>query len=435
MTEPSITHHTCAQLEEAYDECRHPSGLRILVSHKDFATCHAVLRVACGAVDRKRIPGAPMGLAHFLEHKMFERAGGSFDEDFAAIGAEANAYTTEGRTAYTVTATDRYAEAITLLCRMVASFDVTSRSVARERGIIAEELRMNADDPWEVAYAALRRSLYRRHPIREEICGTEASLRRITPRRLRELYDTFYRPDHMVLSVAGPVTVAEVLAAVDKGFGADKSQTRPPVPPHLAVREMPTVRTSGVTLHSPTAKPLFAIGIKASGAVMPEPQGLRYDITLTVLMEMLFSHAGDFYHSLFESGMIGPDLSYDVSMGRDFAYCSLAGECEDPEAVYEAFLSYMEAIRCEGLSSVEFERARRILYGDYIASFDSAEDIADSLGGYEMDCLLAGGRVGLYDLLGVADTLTLMEVQTLFAEIFIPTHFTHVSVWPSENSD
>ena len=179
MESASFRLHECPELGERYYETRHPSGLRILVCPKDMSTAYAALGVPCGSFDRAR--GEPAGVAHFLEHKMFETArGGDAETAFAALGAEVNAYTTYDRTVYLFSCTEGRAgsfdRALGALLRMVSGLHITPDSVRRERRIIREEIRMGADDPWEVCANLLLRSLYRSHPIRGDICGTEASV-------------------------------------------------------------------------------------------------------------------------------------------------------------------------------------------------------------------------------------------------------------------
>ena len=451
----------CPRLEEGYTHAVHPSGLCVLVSEKDLSTYHASLRVRYGSTDRyqpgrgggksaRPIAAAPMGLAHFLEHKMFERVGGSYDDDFAALGAEVNAYTSDDRTAYMFSCTEHFPQALEALLRMVTSFSVTAASVARERDIIAEELRMNADDPWEICHGAMRRALYSRHPVREEICGTEASLRRITPRLLRQTFDAYYTPAHMVLSVCGRTNMQEVLAVVDRVLGDSSERDGRPLatPPdddlyvrHADWREpaLPVTRRVKLTSHA-VRKPIFSIGIKAPPPSPSPREALRQDVAMTVLADMLFSHSAPFYDSLFEAGAISPDMAYGSSQGRGYAYFSVSGECHDPEAVGEAYRDYINTLRRDGLSREEFRRARRILYADYITGFDSTEDIAASLGGYAMDSLMAAGdppgseSVDLFDFLTLAESITLDEVEALFRSCFAEERTVLVSLSPADAS-
>lgn len=442
--------HESDTLRERYYEVRHKSGLTVLVSPKAFTTYHAALGVAFGSMDEatdqsghRMLRRAPDGVAHFLEHKMFERPGGSFDEDFSALGAEANAYTSYDRTVYLFSCTDRFPEALCTLLSMTASLSVSAESVARERAIIAEELRMNADDPWERCYAELLRALYHKHPVRREICGSESSIGRITERTLRRAFDAAYRPDRMTLAVAGRVTPEAVLAILDEAM-ADRTTDRVGCCPGRAVRsvaarveEPPIPRRPRVTVRMAASKPLFAIGIKAPPPPAGARAGLVADIGMTVLAEMLFSHSGDFYGDLFERGLISPGMSYGSSVGEGYAYYAIAGECDDPDAVYDAFRAYVATLRRDGLSPDEFRRARRILYGDYLSGFDATEDIAASLGGYALDTLRCGSpadRVGLYDFLTVAEALTLADVTALFDAAFGEEHFALSVVLPDEDT-
>jgi predicted Zn-dependent peptidase len=272
-----------------YYETRHKSGLRVLVSPKDFSACYATLGVGYGSRDRLAFGRVPMGTAHFLEHKMFERdpdrfdGSDSYDDDFAACGAESNAYTSHDRTVYYFSCTDRFPDALTALLSMVSELYVTPESVTRERAIIAEEIRMNADDPWETCCSAARRSLFGKHPVQEEICGSEASLRRVTPAVLREAFETFYRPDNMVLTVCGRVTPEEVCAAARTAMEGLSPEAREPLPPALPrIRVMPAVFASRTAEYRPVPKPIFCIGVKCPAL----PAGRE---ALAYLAEMLLA--------------------------------------------------------------------------------------------------------------------------------------------------
>lgn len=429
--------HDCPILDESYTEVFHKSGLTVLVSPKDFTTYHATLGVRYGSADRFTGARLPMGVAHFLEHKMFARADGSYDDDFAAIGAEVNAYTTYDRTAYMFSCTEHFDEALELLLRMLSSLSVTGRSVSRERGIIAEEIRMNADDPWERCYAEMLRALYRRHPVREEICGSELSIGRITPRMLKSAFDTFYRPDNMVLAVCGRVTAEAVEAVVDRVWG-DARPAREPLPLPRDMREPPEANIPRTNVCMPTAKPLFCIGVKVPAPPAGARSLLRLDLCMTVLCEMLFSHSGAFYNDLFESGAVSPGMSYGSSLGEGYGYFMLSGECDNPDAVFDAFRAYVEDLHRTGLSEADLACARRILYADYVTGFDSTEDIAATMGGYALDSLREPDRrqkgVGLYDFLSAAEALTFEEVTSLFESAFRESQYTLSTVLPAEEA-
>ena len=440
-------HHENPKLDERYSEITHTSGLRILVAPKDLSAAYATVGVDYGSRDRFAGGTHPMGTAHFLEHKMFEREGGeSWEDIFSALGAEVNAYTSDDSTAYMLQTTDRLPEALEALLRMVTSLSVTKASVARERGIIAEEIRMNNDDPWEVCYANMLRGLYPPvktgvrpggNPVREEICGTEASIRRITPATLAEAHSRFYRPENMVLAVAGRVTPEEVLAVADKVLDAVPTARPRPLPAARRRAKDPVgVHRPRMTAVMDTAKPLFSIGVKLS-EIPDEPRALvRLERVMTLLAEMLFSRSGDFYDRLFEEGLVSPGMAYGSSLGRPalggtgegYGYFYLSGECDDPEAVYAAFVDYVGRLRREGPEESAFHRARRTQYADFIYGFDSTEGIASSLMTTAMD------GVGLFELASLDASITFEEVCALFEAHFVPARYTLSTVMPSEGA-
>lgn len=435
------TLHTCDRLEERYYEARHPVGLRVLVSPKDLSSAYAVVGVGYGSRDRFAGGSLPMGTAHFLEHKMFERADGSGWEDvFSALGAEVNAYTSDDCTAYMVSCTDGLTEALEALLRLVSEIHVSRRSVSRERSIIAEEIRMNADDPWEVCFAQMLRGLYAPtvkggDPLREEICGSEVSIGRITEAVLCAAHSRYYRPENMVLAVSGRVTPEAVMEVVDRVYAPSAATKAPPFPlSSRRPRETNDVYAPAVSARMQTAKPLFCIGVKAPDVPTAPTALARRERLMTVLCEMLFSRSGDFYNRLFESGMVSPGMSYGSSVGRpaisqtagSYGYYYVSGECDDPRVVYEEFLAYIRRIREEGMDKAAFDRARRTLYADFVYGFDSTEGIASSL----MTSALDG--VELYELLSMVETLTMDEVRALFERDFTESRFTLATVLPTE---
>ena len=445
MTDTDLKPYTCERLEEGYTETRLPCGLRLLVCPKDRATYHAAVSVGYGSLDRFAGEKAlPMGTAHFLEHKMFERnparfhGSDSYDDDFAACGAESNAYTSHDRTVYYFSCTDRFPDALTALLSMVSELYVTAESVARERDIIAEEIRMNADDPWERCCADARTALFGRHPVREEICGSESSLRLITPAVLREAFEIFYRPDNMILTVCGRVTPEEVEAIVRgvmEKLPATEREVLPTASPRIRVK--PEVFSARVTTHRPVPKPIFCIGIKCPDLPVGREALWRRDLTVSVLCETLFSHAGDFYSDLFERGLISPGMSYGYLVGDSprlparlaYGYFDLSGESDCPETVFEEFCSFVEDVRKNGIPEEDFYRAKRILYAEFVASFDTTEDIVSLLGSYAQDGLSA------YDFLDALESITRNDAWELFDKTFRDSQYTLSVVLPTETAE
>ena len=428
------------RLEECYYEARHESGLRVLVSPKDFSASYATLGIGYGSRDRFAGGALPMGTAHFLEHKIFERPGSeSWEDIFSALGAEVNAYTSDDCTAYMFSATEQIPEALEALLSMVREVSVTPESVARERQIIAEEIRMNADDPWEVCYANMLRGLYAPvkeggNPVREEICGTEQTIRRITAAALREAHGRFYRPENMVLAVSGRITPEEVMEVVDRVYGTAEAASAPLSPSHRIPHDPAKAYKPAVTCRMETVKPLFSIGIKLPEVPTDPRELVGLERLMTVLCEMLFSRSGDFYSVLFESGLVSPGMAYGSSLGRPalegtaegYGYFYLSGESDDPEGVYSAFLAYIASVLENGPDPESFERARRTLYADFVYGFDSTEGVASSLMTTALD------SVPLFDLCSLDEGLTPAAARDLLSTAFQESQYTLSTVYPLE---
>ena len=265
--------------------------------------------------------------------------------------------------------------------------------------------------------------MYHSHRVREEICGTEASVKKITPKLLRAHFDAFYRPDNMVLAVVGNISPTQVMSIVDACFEStrDALVRCDTVPP----KEPPVPKTPCVQSVMQVPKPLFCIGVKVKD-IPEDPYALfRRDLCMTVLSEMLFSRSGDFYNELFEAGQITPTYAYGSALGEGYGYFAISGEGDHPYAVYNRFCAYMQDVKEKGLSREDFERSRRILYGDYVTSFDATEDIAQNLLTYAMD------GVDLFSFIPTVESLTYEEIAELLQSCFIPEQYT-LSVIASE---
>lgn len=421
---------TSSLLGEAYTCLTHQSGLRVLVCPKKMTTACAMLGVGYGSADEPKGMDAPLGVAHFLEHKVFEDEDGEeCDRRFSALGAEVNAYTSYDRTVYELSCTEHFREALEALLSLVSRLHVTETSVARERDIIAEEIRMNDDSPFERCYAELLRAMYQKHRVREEICGSETSIAKITPDLLKAHFRAYYVPHNMTLAVCGDVTAEEVMAAVEKQFGeGKKAYALTACPPKQDCFEPIEPFRKRTELRMQTAKPLLSIGVKDSHIPRDLHEMFRKDLCMTILTEMLFSRSGDFYHRLFERGDITSVYSYGSSIGRGYAYYAVSAEGDDPDGVYAAFCDYIEALKRKGLSREDFQRSRRILYADYVTGFDSTEDIASSLLTYAMDGL------ELFEFLDTVSAITFEEIDAAFRTAFVPEQLALSVVLPLEES-
>ena len=422
-------------LGEKYIYIEHESGLSVYVFPKPMSTLYAILGAHYGSIDNfllregetepRRVPD---GIAHFLEHKLFEGEDGSDSfERFSEYGADANAYTSFNKTAYLFSCTDRFRESLGELLDFCTHPHFTEESVARERGIIGQEIGMYDDSPAERCYYGMLEGMYHTHSIRRNICGSVESIAKITPDLLYECYENFYALSNMALVVCGDITAEEVMRIVDTHL-PHKKQERPLFRNHDHLTEPASVAASRVSRRMQVSKPLFNIGFKDTN-IPPDPIARqRKDAAMAILNEILFSRAGELYSSLFEEGLISPEFSYGYTVSESFAYNSLAGEADDPDLVLERVREYLKKTAREGLSKEAFTRGTKVMYAEFVKEFDSVEGIANNL--------LAAVFDG-YDLFSYRELLeavTFDEVETLFETCFAPEKTTLSVVLPLESN-
>ncbi len=427
MTPTVQTFHS-ELLGETYYRILHQSGLPIYVYPKEMSTAHALFAVNYGSVDNAA--GAdgctpfPDGIAHFLEHKLFSNEDGSDSfERFSALGADANAYTSHTRTVYLFSATDRFYESLAELIDFVTHPYFTPETVAKEQGIIGEEIRMCRDNPYDVCYYNMLEGLYHVHPVKTEICGTVPSISRMTDRTLYDCYHAHYRLSNMALVVCGDVTVEQVLATANAHLPTAAAEA----PPTSAdIPEPSTVNRAYVEACGQVAKPIFSIGVKDTRVPADPVARIKRDAGMAILSEMLFSESGELYDRLIEKRLISPEFSADYALTRGFGFLQISGEAHHPRAVMHEILAYLGELRENGLSEEDFERCRRVEFAEYIKGFDSTEEIANTLLGFVFDEA---------ELFAYADVLQNMEfdfVKELFQEFFDPALFTLSVVRPQE---
>ena len=378
------TEFSSALLGERYIRMEHKSGLPLYIFPKKLTTTFAYFAVRYGSLDNAfcsaeggDVITVPDGIAHFLEHKMFDNPDGSDSfARFAANGADVNAYTSYNRTAYLFSTTDRAEDSLRELLRFVTQPHFTKASVKKEQGIIAEEIRMYEDNPWECCMQNLLEAMYESHPVRKNICGTVESISRITPELLYQCYKTFYNPNNMALIICGdvdPETVARIAdEELPESFKACAFSRVMPEEPRCVCKSFVKGRMQ-------VAKPLFCIGIKDPDFGSTPEARLRRDMAMSLLDEILFSRSGSFYNRLFESGVITPSFGSGYSSAETFGFHALSGESDTPEVVLEQLMEYLAEVRKNGISEEDFERCKRVMYSDEICAYDSTEEIASRL--------------------------------------------------------
>lgn len=379
-----------ALLGEHYDRVLHRSGLTVYIFPKKLTTTYAILSAGYGAMDASfRTPDGgivtvPDGVAHFLEHKLFDNPDGSDSfAKFSAYGADANAYTTANRTAYLFSCTEQLERSLEELLTFVTTPYFTPETVQKERGIIAEEIRMYDDNPWDRCYQRLMEAMYEHCGIRNSICGTEQSIGKITDQMLYACYHMFYQLSNMVLVVCGDVEPETVLAVCDRCLPEHAVSASPIV--RVCAEEPACVRMPRTSVQMQVAKPIFTLGFKDAEVPADAAARARRYAAMELLDEAVFSRSGALYSALFEEGLLTASYSYGYSNTDRCGFHTVSGEGDDPCEIERRIVAYLKDLARDGIPAQEVERARRVLYADELQSYDSTEEIANELLSYVMD--------------------------------------------------
>ena len=369
-------------LGDRYWRVEHPSGLTVFVYPKEkMRSTYAVFGTRYGSIDKsfKRsdesyVDETPAGIAHFLEHKLFESEEGDAFSRFAELGASANAYTSFETTRYLFSCTENAKQALEVLLDFVQSPYFTKQTVEKEQGIIGQEIKMYDDDPqWRVLFNLLR-ALFHNHPIKDDIAGTVESISEITPEHLYRCYDTFYNLNNMALCVAGNCDVDEVLSLCDKML--KKSE---PVQVKRVFKDEPdTIVQPRVEEKLSVALPIFEFGIKES---INEEYRSEKDLAVTeVLLDIMASDGSSMFRKLLDASLINEaSFSYEYFEGTGYGIVMFGGESADPNAVCDVIREEMHRLKREGVTEEEVRRSAKSLYGGNLSGLNSADVISNAV--------------------------------------------------------
>ncbi len=375
----TITEFTHAATGEKCRYALHPSGLPIYVWEKPkYGSSYAVFATKYGSVDTTftvngRSLTVPEGIAHYLEHKLFENEDCDAFEKYAKTGASANAYTSFDRTAYLFSCTGDITPSLEILLDFVQDPYFTPESVQKEQGIIGQEIRMCEDSPSRCVLFNMLQGLYHRHPVRIDIAGTVESIDEITDTLLYDCYAAFYNLHNMVLAVAGNVTFEQVWAVADRML-----KPAPAWKMNRPVADEPeTAKTARVEASMPVSAPLFCLGFKET--MTDEYVDASRLAAANLLMPLLAGGSSPLYADLMNKGLINESFDIEYFDGRSFALGMFSGESRDPDAVAEAIHQEIDRVRKEGFSDADFNAAKRALYGAQLRQFNQPEACGELL--------------------------------------------------------
>lgn len=391
------------------DSClyvKHPSGLDIYICEMEgFSTVEALFGTKYGSINTMfktnqdtEYTTVPEGIAHFLEHKLFENEDCDVFELYAKTGASANAFTSFDKTCYLFSCSKNYLESLEILLKFVQAPYFTAESVAKEQGIIGQEIQMVNDNPdWRVFFNLLR-CLYENHPVKIDIAGTIESIAQIDADLLYKCYNTFYNLNNMVLSIAGNIKADEVLEICDKYLKPCEDKGLETVFPE----ESDNIVKSEIFETQPVGVPIFNIGYKCtpqSGYKLCE-ESFKSDICASLLADT----SSEFYQNLLSAGIINSTFGFETFCGDGYFSLIFSGESNQPDVVRDKIIAEIERIKSEGADKQLFNRIKKSIYGRLVRQLNNVEAVANIMLNSSMN------GVSPYDELEILSAMTYDDV-------------------------
>jgi len=382
---------------------------------------YAIFSTRFGSIDNKfriepeqEFTDLPDGVAHFLEHKLFEDERGNVFDRFATLGASANAYTSFTQTTYLFSCTERFEDSFRVLLDFVQEPYFTEQTVQKEQGIIGQEIRMYDDHPqWRVFFNLLE-SLYQAHPVRNDIAGTVGSISRITPELLYRCYNTFYHPGNMAVFVVGDLNPQQI-----HSLAAENIAARGYNPLGTIIRSFPFEPSEVLKRRAEqqlvVSEPIVFIGFKDADAGNFKGRDLmRREILMELVLDIIFGISEKLYNDLYQENLIDENFGAEYTAESNYGYVMIGGESGDPDQLCERIMAAVEALKKEGIDQEQFERHRRKILGGYIRRFNSLEFIANNFLAYRFR------ETDLFELPAILQEVKLEEALALAAETLDP---------------
>lgn len=396
------------------------SGLKVFFMPKTgFTKKYAMFSTKYGSIDNKFIPlgeseplVVPEGIAHFLEHKLFEEEEANIFDKFSNLGANVNAYTNFNQTSYLFYTTDNFYESLDLLVKFVQSPYLTDENVEKEKGIIAQEIKMYDDNPrWKVMFNCLK-AMYINHPVRIDIAGTVESINTIDKDLLYKCYNTFYNPKNMILFIVGDLSFDKILDVVKS------SEKKQPKTSHKLERifdeEPSRVNEKLIEEDMSVNIPLFYIGFKDNDLGHSGEEAVKKDIITNMILDLLFTPSAKFYSEIYNEGIIDQTFGAYYTGKKTYGHSLVVGQSNQPELVNQRVLDLIKKPAEEILNEEDFLRLKKKNLGSFLMGFNSEEFIVNNFIDMYFD------DFNLLDYLDVAEKVQFTDLLDRFKSHFVP---------------
>ncbi|MFC4354481.1 EF-P 5-aminopentanol modification-associated protein YfmH [Chryseomicrobium palamuruense] len=406
------------QLNESLYYEKMENGLEVYVLPKNgFSKSYVTFTTKYGSIDNHFIPPGqqevrvPDGIAHFLEHKMFEKEDGDVFQKFSEEGASANAFTSFTRTAYLFSATENIENHTKTLIDFVQIPYFTEATVNKEKGIIAQEITMYDDMPdWRLYFGAIE-NMYHHHPVKIDIAGTVDSIQEITAEHLYLCHQTFYHPSNMVLFAVGAVEPDAFMELVRKNQESKHFTDKPEVQ-HLLPEEPDHVAVPYRELQMDVVQPKVIYGIKAPVHQLTGNDMLKYELAMQVTIDILFGRASAFYSTAYENGFIDESYSADFSMESSYGFSMIGSDTDKPQELIKAIRHFLTT-PFEEFNQVtdQLERTKKRKIGTFLRALNSIEYIANQFTRYRLN------EMDLFQVLPVLESLTIDDLKAAYSQL------------------
>ncbi|MEK4823700.1 pitrilysin family protein [Niallia sp. FSL W8-0951] len=420
-----------AQLQEELYYEKLANGLKVyILPKKGFNKTFCTFTTNYGSVDNTFIPlegseftQVPDGIAHFLEHKLFEKEDGDVFQDFSKQGASANAFTSFTRTAYLFSSTSNVANNLETLINFVQEPYFTEKTVEKEKGIIGQEISMYDDNPDWRLYFGLIENMYVHHPVKIDIAGTIESISHITKDMLYECYNTFYHPSNMLLFIVGPVDPEEYMAQIRENQ-SKKDYTNHSEIQRKFKEEPAHVNKDKQVLKMNVHTSKCLVGIKGINVEQSGKEMMKQEWSINLLLDFLFSESSENYQNLFQEGLIDDTFSYDYTQEHGFGFAMIGGDTSDPDRLEAAIKEILMKAKTMDFASETLERTKKKKIGAFLRAINSPEYIANQFTRY------AFNEMNLFDVVPAVEEITVEDIKNAANKFLAEERLTSCQVVP-----
>ncbi len=391
-----------------------PNGLKVyLLPKAGFSKTYGLFSTRFGSIDTTFVPlheekmlKVPDGIAHFLEHKMFEMQDGDASEAFAKLGASTNAFTSSSRTAYLFSTTSHEKECISLLLDFVQDIYLTDENVEKEKGIINQEIGMYDDDPdWRCYFGSIQ-NLYQNHPVKIDIAGTVETVASINKATLEKCYHTFYHPSNMMLFVVGNIDAHETMNLIRENQQQKHFSLENPIQ-RAIVDEPLDVDQKEAILHMDVTMPKMIVSMKINDILTKPQERLKRELAMNLLLDIFFAKSSTLYDEWLNEELINDSFSAQFIQERDYCFLQIGGDTLYPERLKEKIFYFIEHIQEYDIHQNDFLRLKKKTMGILISLFNSPESIANMFSRYYFEGIM------IFDLIDCLDSLTIEDLISL----------------------